>query len=531
MTALAAVDVADLPWHSRILDVLRAQGVSVTPTSFEAASAAIVRPAIHGLLMPWLVPEAPLLIERIRRYSKRWDIPVVVVAQEPLELLMRWNLAAAVLAAPGVVYIQLPAETAFLCEATQRVVRAVHRLAEEPLDAEAAHSYLIGIPALRGVKSQHQQRDAVGPVLVMHVAATQFRREHVAKLRGKLQQDIIKTRSTASTPPERLTWEKVCDLMTSLGEPRWTGGHVPRPARWLLIDDNAYLWRTALQPFVTDLPTLNIESKLDLASVTKQTAGALLQHTLNKEPIDGVLIGLALHRDDPERVTCQQDVRACSGMKAVIKLRKEDVTTPVVLLTGADSAWVTEEVKKYGCSYLMKPGELGEAQEFANTLRKVLEPTPYLDVRQRLMRFVRRRASVPVGHYSLSADIYTRFLKDGLSLWTQALLVQSAGASAEALRRLALVMFGMAVEAICDWLVDNHFAELRNSRSYTLLPGTPRSAQCLFKLYDTDDQPYRLRSAAAHVKPRRSVSFNDATLAQSARAFLGAMKDCDVDVE
>lgn len=488
------------------------------------------------LLTCWERTDTPQLIERIRnsKNDQTASTRLLVVGEDDLETLLRHRLAAVALLGPGTFYRQLPEQTSSAIAQLAQEIGTIARRRRSSISLTMARQYLAGVPLLRGLLSEHTERDIIGPICLLH-ADPQAQESHWKSLGTAISEQL--TNCTSNDQRSALDWARV--LHAARSEKAWPPASPPQKAsqdktkagRWLLVDDNAALWEPALRVIFPDLEALPIQPHVEPEKLVETLATALLGKSLCRD-VDGILLGVKLAQSDRSdtyldataSVTSQETAKQYSGIKLLEKIRKEDVATPILVLTGSRNAFVEQSITAHGGTYLLKPANQDDAKETRASLKKWTSLATDRAQRQRreLMFVTRRHLSLSQGGTGWTQ--YLEPLRHALALW--ALSSRSDNSSCEPLRQGTLLSFGLVAEEILIWMAHCATVTLGNNPKYTLTAGANKKAAQLFKLLHGTQQQQRhvvrgavnnggpaqhsvmwYRNQAAH--PNREISFKD----------------------
>ena len=473
------------------------------------------------LLTCWERTDTPQLIERIRNShdGRMASIHIIVVGEDDLEPLLRHHLAAVALLGPGTFYRQLAERAAPAIAQLAQEIGAIARRGRSSISLTMARQYLAGVPLLRGLLSEHTERDIVGPICLLH-ADPQTQESHWEMLGTA----ILAERESATSYDQRsaLDWAQKLHAARPKDprEPaltsRKSSPHKADAGRWLLVDDNATLWAPALSMSFPALEPLVIPSNVGQEELVNALATTLLERTLCRN-VDGILLGVRLAHSDRSdtyleataSVTSQTIAKQYSGIQLLGKFREQDVATPILVLTGSRNAFVEQAITAHGGTYLLKPANPENAKETLKALRDCARLARFRGQLQRreLMFITRKRLS-------LSPDVgrwanYLEPLRHALALW--ALCSRSENSSCEPLRQGTLLSFGLVAEELLTWMAHRDAVTLGNSPKYRLSARASKEDKELFNLLlGTGGGAERhtvmwYRNQAAH--PNREINF------------------------
>ena len=504
------------------------------------------------LLTCWERTDTPQLIERIRnsKNDQTASIRLLVVGEDDLETLLRHRLAAVALLGPGTFYRQLLEQTPSAIAQLAQEIGTIARRRRASISLTMARQYLAGVPLLRGLLSEHTERDIIGPICFLR-ADPQALESHWRSLGTAISEQL--TNCTSNDQRSALDWARV--LHAARSEKEWPTASPPnqpsqdkaKAGRWLLVDDNAALWGPALRVIFPALEVLPIQPHVEQEELVTTLATTLLGKSLCRD-VDGILLGVKLAHSDRSdtyleataSVTSQETAKQYSGIKLLERIRKEDVATPILVLTGSRNAFVEQAITAHGGTYLLKPANQEDAKETRASLKKWTSlATDRAHLQRRELMFVTRQ------HLSLSRGgkgwtQYLEPLRHALALW--ALSSRSDNSSCEPLRQGTLLSFGLVAEEILTWMAHCATVTLGRSPKYTLTTGANKADTQLFNLlHGTQQQPrHGLRGAvnnsgpalrsvmwyrnqAAH--PNREISFkNDSDVTGCATKLLQALQ-------
>lgn len=442
------------------------------PHLAELLTLAAQNPQMDAIVLPYHPHDAPFGVEEIRRDPQLAHMPVFVIHSSDIVQNLSASLGAIAVIGSGTQSLSftehLPTQpdSAAIRGAVTAVAERIKRCMLAPIrpvvNVTEAQRFLVGIPDLRGIESDHTQRDLFGPLYTLCACSGTY--AGVLACWRELTAEVRRQRQQCADAPGRHRWEAADWRMQRL--PTLADGPVEASGgQALLVDDNSAAWTLALRPLCAVEPLTLPGGDLDsfVARLSREILDRTLLHPSTANvPCRSLIIGVRLHpRDiDESYVNNAQTARQFSGLRVIENLRNnKQLALPIVVLTGSKNAFVEQAIQNLDGIYMVKPSNLDEAKENVGILQSLFSPdapkNKSYDVRRDLCRIIHNKTKIRIFGQEYPDDDYLLMLEAAISLWNQSLNAEEKLniSHADRLRSLAMFIFGGIAERICDWLL------------------------------------------------------------------------------